>query len=88
MSNPERASSVEVAGAKGQGSLTTALPKAQAVRGSGSWDRGIWTLEMRTGMAAEGCKGLSIAFAVWDGASNDRNGQKSVSIWHRLDLED
>jgi mono/diheme cytochrome c family protein len=88
MSNPERASAVEVAGAKGQGSLTTALREAQVVQGSGTWDRGIWTLEMRTKMAPEGLKGLSIAFAVWDGASNDRNGQKSVSIWHRIDLED
>jgi len=88
MSNPERASAVEVAGAKGQGSLTTALRDAQLVQGTGTWDRGIWTLEMRTKLPLERCKGLSVAFAVWDGASNDRNGQKSVTIWHRLDLED
>jgi cytochrome c oxidase cbb3-type subunit 2 len=88
MSNPERPSAVEVAGAKGQGSLTTAPREAQVVKGNGAWDRGIWTLEVRTKLAPERCKGLSIAFAVWDGASNDRNGQKSVSIWHRLDLED
>jgi hypothetical protein len=79
---------VEVAGAKGPGSLTTAPSSAQVVQGSGAWDRGIWTLELRAKLPPEQCKGLSVAFAVWDGASNDRNGQKSVSIWHRLDLED
>jgi hypothetical protein len=30
---------------------------------------------------------LSIAFALWDGAARDRNGQKLVSIWHDLQLE-
>jgi hypothetical protein len=29
----------------------------------------------------------SIAFAVWDGAASDRNGQKLVSIWHDLEVE-
>jgi hypothetical protein len=88
MSDPERASAVEVGAAKGQGSFTTAPREAQVVQGSGTWDRGIWTLELRTKLPMERCKGMSIAFAVWDGASNDRNGQKSVTIWHRLDLED
>jgi hypothetical protein len=30
---------------------------------------------------------LSIAFALWDGDAQDRNGQKLVSIWHDLQLE-
>jgi DMSO reductase family type II enzyme heme b subunit len=30
---------------------------------------------------------LSIAFAIWDGAARDRNGQKLVSIWHDFELE-
>jgi mono/diheme cytochrome c family protein len=30
---------------------------------------------------------LSVAFALWDGAARDRNGQKLVSIWHDLKLE-
>jgi hypothetical protein len=25
--------------------------------------------------------------AVWNGAARDRNGQKSVSVWHHLVLE-
>jgi mono/diheme cytochrome c family protein len=30
---------------------------------------------------------VSIAFAVWDGSAGDRNGQKSVTIWHKLSIE-
>jgi cytochrome c oxidase cbb3-type subunit 2 len=88
MSNPERPSAVEVAAAKGQGTLTTEAREAQLVQGSGSWDRGIWTLELRAKVPLDRCKGVSVAVAVWDGAANDRNGQKSVSVWHRLDLEE
>ena len=30
---------------------------------------------------------MHVGFAVWDGHHQDRNGQKSVSIWHRIDCE-
>jgi hypothetical protein len=30
---------------------------------------------------------VHVALAVWDGNVGDRNGQKSVTIWHRLKLE-
>jgi DMSO reductase family type II enzyme heme b subunit len=30
---------------------------------------------------------VHVAIAVWDGSAGDRNGQKSVTIWHRLELE-
>jgi hypothetical protein len=30
---------------------------------------------------------VSAAFALWDGAARDRNGQKLVSIWHDLRLD-
>jgi hypothetical protein len=32
-------------------------------------------------------KTASIAIAVWDGAHQDRNGQKQVSIWQDLELQ-
>jgi len=87
MSDPDRPSAVEVAKAKGQGSLTTQEREAQTVEGRGKWDRGVWTLELRTEMPLEKCRELFVAFAVWNGSQNDRNGQKSVSIWHRLGLK-
>jgi DMSO reductase family type II enzyme heme b subunit len=30
---------------------------------------------------------LPVAFAVWDGAQGDRDGQKAVSVWQRLEIE-
>ena len=29
---------------------------------------------------------LLVAFAVWDGAKEDRNGRKVISVWQRLDI--
>jgi DMSO reductase family type II enzyme heme b subunit len=29
----------------------------------------------------------SVAFAVWDGSHQDRDGQKSITIWQDLELE-
>jgi cytochrome c oxidase cbb3-type subunit 2 len=49
----------------------------RAIRGSGEDD-----------VAAQPGERVSIAFAVWDGAAGDRNGVKSVTIWHELQLED
>lgn len=86
VSNPERPSAVEVVRAKGQGTITTQERDAQTVQGRGSWDRGVWTLEIRAKLAANHGQGF-IAFAVWNGAQMDRNGQKSVSIWHRLEVK-
>jgi len=31
---------------------------------------------------------LPVAFAVWDGSAEDRDGRKSVTIWHELALEE
>jgi len=40
----------------------------------------------RNDVTLAGGSSVSIAFAVWDGSAGDRNGQKSVTIWHRLDI--
>ena len=87
VSNPHRPSAVEVARAKGLGTYTTQEKEAQKVQGSAVWDRGVWTLVIRSDLAAARLSGLFIGFGVWDGAQGDRDGQKSVSIWHRLDME-
>lgn len=60
----------------------------------GRWEEGYWDVVFSRSMNAEVegepalSPGLSafLAFAVWDGAFGDRNGQKSVSVWHRLEI--
>jgi mono/diheme cytochrome c family protein len=82
--------------AQGFGS-TTFRPKAsQLVTATSTWADGRWTVELRRPLAAGPDGGVplapgercSVAFALWDGAARDRNGQKLVSIWHDLKLDD
>jgi mono/diheme cytochrome c family protein len=81
--------------AKGFGSLTMRPRVSQLVDASGHWADGRWTVVLRrpvnvatdAGVPLTAGDKLSIAFAVWDGAARDRNGQKLVSIWHDLHLE-
>jgi mono/diheme cytochrome c family protein len=82
-------------GAKGFGTLTMRPRTSQLVSAKGTWKEGRWTVVLRRPLyvGAEGGlplapgNKLSIAFALWDGAAGDRNGQKLVSIWHDLELE-
>jgi hypothetical protein len=79
--------------AAGPGSVTFRVPSDQSVLAVGQWKGGYWTVVMSR--ALRGAEGValnagtreSIAFAVWDGARRDRDGQKLVSIWHDLQLE-
>jgi mono/diheme cytochrome c family protein len=82
--------------AKGIGTLTMRPRLSQLVSASGSWESGRWTVVLRrmlvtkdpeSGITLTARDKLSIAFAIWDGAARDRNGQKLVSIWHDLQLE-
>ena len=81
--------------AKGFGTLTMRPKISQLVSGSGKWADGKWTVVLRRPLEVPPDAGLtlgtddrlSIAFALWDGAARDRNGQKLVSIWHDLRLE-
>lgn len=71
--------------AVGPGSVTLRPPVAQGVKARGEWKDGRWTVVLRRAMTAAESGRLSIAFALWDGAVRDRNGQKLVSIWHDLE---
>lgn len=82
--------------AAGPGSTTFRFAKSQLVAASGRWSAGRWTVLLRRSLgvpAADDGVSLapgqtaSIAFAVWEGAHRDRNGQKQVSIWQDLILE-
>ena len=60
----------------------------------GTWNESYWDVVFSRSMSAEieGEPALSpglsayAALAVWDGTFRDRNGQKSVSVWHRLEV--
>ncbi len=90
--HPPVASNLE---AKGFGSTTMRPRISQVVRASGHHANGRWTVVLRRPLKVASGAGLniaagdsvSIAFALWDGAVHDRNGQKTVSIWHDLKIE-
>lgn len=71
--------------AVGPGSVTLRPPVAQGVKAHGEWKDGRWTVVLRRTMENGSSGRVSIAFALWDGAVRDRNGQKLVSIWHDLE---
>jgi len=81
--------------AKGFGSLTFRPRISQVTSAHGGWKDGRWTVVLRrqlqvppdAGLELGGGDRCSIAFALWDGAAHDRDGQKLVSIWHDLELE-
>jgi cytochrome c len=94
-SDPERNFTASSLRAKGPGSATMRPRLSQVVSAAGSWKDGRWTVVLRRPLQVDADAGvplaagerLSIAFALWDGATRDRNGQKLVSIWHDLSLE-
>ena len=92
----ERPKSVECLKAEGFGTLTSRGPAAQLADGAATRTKTGWQVVFVHHFGAEEEGGdvvlapgnsLSIAFAVWDGHAGDRNGQKSVTIWHQLVLE-
>ena len=95
LSTPTRHSSVEDLNAIGFGTLTSQSPEDQNVEGRGVWKEGKWRVVMVREMRSRSERdtqfhpgqSLPVAFAVWDGAEGDRDGQKAVSVWQRLDIE-
>jgi DMSO reductase family type II enzyme heme b subunit len=95
VANLKKSSAVEEAQAKGFGSLTTVTPETHLVEAKGVWQDGSWNVVFRRALKTDEQDrismkrggALSIAFAVWDGSREDRNGQKMVSIWDEFRLE-
>jgi DMSO reductase family type II enzyme heme b subunit len=84
--------SVENLAAAGFGTLTTQL--SQDVKGRGNWRKSKWRIAFSRAMAGgDEAVGLApgkvvpVAFAVWNGAINQRDGEKSVSTWAFLKIE-
>ncbi len=89
------ASSIEDLNAGGFGTLTNQGDGSQNVAGYGKWADGFWEVlfvrdiksEFNGDIAFEPGSKISAAFALWDGEYQDRNGQKSVTIWHNFVIE-
>jgi len=90
-SQPARQSSVEHLIASGFGTLTTT--QAQPVEGRGVWRNGRWHVVMRRLLAPQDAAlevdfrqlvSIPVAFAIWDGSHQERDGMKSVSVWQTL----
>ena len=87
--NTMRHSSIEDLNAEGFSTLTTQA--VQNVDGGGNWSNDRWEVvfkrSLTTGDANDtqfkGSK-AAIAFAIWNGANKERNGQKAVTQFHEL----
>ena len=95
LSDPNRKSAVESAQAEGLGTLTPSHSELGDVEARGVYANGKWAVvfhrklvsSQEAGMTFKPGEPFSIAFAVWDGSKEDRNGQKMVSVWNELTLE-
>lgn len=93
--NPGSGHSASSLVAGGFGSTTFRPKMSQSVSASAQYADGRWSVVLRRPLAVPAGEGVtlepgtrgSIAFAIWDGAAQDRNGQKLISIWHDLVVE-
>lgn len=93
ISETERKSPVEDLVSAGFGTLTTA--DVQKVQGKGVWQDGKWYVLFARDMDLGGDfytpfklgQTTNVAFAVWDGANEERDGIKSVSAFAELQVE-
>ncbi len=94
LSNPFRTKAVEDLNAEGFGTLTAQPLSGQNVSGLGYWVNGKWRIIFKRSLNPSGSydvklgpgSSVPIAFAVWDGARNDRDGQKAITTWYTLEL--
>ncbi len=95
VASAERTSPVEDLTAGGFGTLTSQPLAQQNVQGHGEWAAGQWRTIFSRRMVSNEATDISfamdriysVAFAVWDGAHAERNGQKSTSQWVSLRLD-
>ncbi len=82
--------------ATGPGTVTFRLPESRLVQAQGEWASGRRTVVMTRSLAVESASDgvtlapgskVSIAFAIWDGSKQDRDGKKLITIWNDFELE-
>lgn len=84
--------SVEKLVARGFGTITPVPDEGQDGHASAAWKDGTWKAVLSIPRAQEKftfARGqtLPVAFAAWDGAKSERGGEKAVSTWYFLSLE-
>lgn len=84
--------SVEKLVARGFGTIAAAPPDKQDGEAKAAWKDGVWRAVVTIPRAQEQftfASGLTVpvAFAAWDGAKSERGGEKAVSTWYFLSLE-
>ena len=92
--NPFRDVPVEEMNAEGFGTLTPQPSTKQNVLGKGVWKDGSWSVVLYRTLESlnkwdkrfTNDQEILMAFAIWDGSEQDRNGRKVVSMWQRLHL--
>lgn len=92
--NATSENAVEELNAEGFGTITLQPPDNQNVEGYGAWKDGFWTVVFVRDMEKTGKWDVDltrtdsslVAFAVWDGSNEDRNGRKVISVWQRLNI--
>lgn len=95
LGNPEMQARtpVEKLEAEGFGTITSVTPDRQDGLGKGVWKDGVWKVVIsfpraQERFAFERGKTIPVAFAAWDGARKERGGEKAVSTWYFLGLEE
>lgn len=92
---PRRASSVEDLIGGGFSTLTSKRRQGR-VQGRAIWKRGVWQVVMTRSLVSkdeenearlEPGRLQAIAFAVWNGENQERNGQKAVAPWFQLAID-
>lgn len=83
---------VEKLTASGFGTLASAAPDKQDGQSKAEWKDGVWRAVLvipraQEKFSLEPGKTLPLAFAAWNGAREERGGEKSVSTWYFLSLE-
>jgi hypothetical protein len=84
--------SVEKLTAEGFGTVGPVVTDQQDGLGKGVWEDGSWKTVISIPRAQEEFSfergaTVPVAFAAWDGASRERGGEKAISTWYFLSLE-
>lgn len=95
VSNMDLKQGAEEGHAKGIGSYTAIKIQAEAAEAKSLWKEQRWYVVFKRELKVKDSdriefsqgKTINVAFAVWDGSKQDRNGQKMVSIWNELTVE-